>query len=104
MQKDLGSEEKDASEGEAAGARSAVEPQGAAPILGGSGGPTAGGRRWLLLLTIALSVLVVDQLTKFWAVDQLTRATRYPPATTLEQKVKVFLEKEKLERMRAQPV
>jgi len=83
-------------EAAAAGGRAAAEERS------GGGGPSK--RRWLLLLTIALSVLVVDQVTKFWAVDRLTKATRYPPAVTLEKKVKVFLEKKKLERIRAEPV
>lgn len=61
-------------------------------------------RRWLLLFAIASSVLVLDQATKFWAVDTLTKATSSPPVEGFRKKAKVFVTKKKLERIRAPSV
>jgi signal peptidase II len=43
---------------------------------GSSTGPAgAGGRRWWLIASIGAAVIVVDQLTKWWAVNTLTTRT-----------------------------
>ncbi len=60
--------------------------------------------RWRILLSIALFVLVLDQVTKFWAVAELTRVFEMQKAQTFGEQLSAFLSEEKLERLRSRPV
>ena len=60
--------------------------------------------RWKILITLSLFIVVADQVTKFWAVDRLTRAFESVNAQTFSEKVDAFLEVQNLQRMREQPV
>jgi len=59
--------------------------------------------RWRTLITIALLVLALDQVTKFLAVAELTRAFQMDQAKTLVQRVESFVSAHRLERLRAHP-
>jgi signal peptidase II len=61
-------------------------------------------RRWTILLSIGLLVLILDQATKYWAVAHLTRAFQLEKATTPAEKIAVFLDDENRSRIRARPV
>lgn len=66
---------------------------------------SAGGtRRWKLLLVLFLGTVIFDQVTKYWAVAELTRVFEVEQAQSLGEKVSVFFTAEKLERIRTRPV
>lgn len=60
--------------------------------------------RWKILFSIALLVLALDQVTKYLAVAELTRAFELEQAKSLPEKLEAFLGAEKLERVRTRPV
>ena len=61
-------------------------------------------RRWYILLSLVLVVLVLDQATKFWAVGRLTRAFELHEADGVFAQIAVFFDAEKLEKLRAPSV
>lgn len=60
--------------------------------------------RWKILITLSLFIIVADQVTKFWAVDRLTRAFESVNAVTFSEELDAFLEVRHLERMRERPL
>jgi signal peptidase II len=60
--------------------------------------------RWKILIAVTVGLVIVDQVTKFQAVDALTRVFELEKADTLERKIDVFLEERHLERLRTRPV
>lgn len=61
-------------------------------------------RRWKILLVLFLGTVILDQVTKYWAVAELTRIFEVQQATTVGEKVSVFFTAEKLERIRTRPM
>lgn len=60
--------------------------------------------RWKILITLSLFIVVADQVTKFWAVDRLTRAFESVNAQSFSEELDAFLEVKNLQRMREPPV
>ncbi len=60
--------------------------------------------RWKILITLSLFIVVADQITKFWAVDDLTRAFENANAVTFTEKVDAYFGLRDLERQRKPPV
>ena len=60
--------------------------------------------KWAVLAMVSISVLIVDQITKFLAVERLTFLFQTVHATTLGEKIRAFLgERDLLERGLADP-
>jgi signal peptidase II len=57
-----------------------------------------------LLALVCLLTLAVDQATKFWAVENLTRAFEVESAASLAQKLRSFWVMENLEPLRKSPI
>lgn len=60
--------------------------------------------RWKILITLSLFIVVADQVTKFWAVDRLTRAFESVNAETFSERLTAFVQLRDLQRMREPPV
>lgn len=61
-------------------------------------------KRWKILLVLFLGTLVLDQVTKYWAVAELTRVFEVEQAQTFGEKLSTFLTAEKLEGIRTRPL
>ncbi len=59
--------------------------------------------KWRLLAVVFVASIVLDQVTKFLAVDRLTHAFEVAGATTLPAKLSAFLRLEHLERYADEP-
>lgn len=61
-------------------------------------------RKTPLLVLICLGVVLVDQASKFWAVDSLTRAFEVESAERLDEKLQAFRKMKYLEPLRRSPI
>lgn len=61
-------------------------------------------KRWKLLLLLFVGTVALDQVTKFLAVAELTRAFEVQQAQSIGEKLQVFFDGGGLERIRTRPV
>lgn len=61
-------------------------------------------KRWKIFLILFLGTVVFDQVSKYWAVAELTRVFEVEQASSPWEKISVFFTAEKLERIRTRPL